>query len=115
MTQQTLTLRVIFDNISNGIDIFFSKLDSFFTKLKNLILDFNLGPLIIITFFLFVLFFGGSELIKRIKKEAKDWSKYHIGQKIVYPIYTFVFIIFYFFILYLYISGFLESIGYDVF
>ena len=115
MTQQTLTLRVIFDNISNGIDIFFSKIDSFFTKLKNLILDFNIEPLIIIIFFLFILYFGGSELIKRIKKEAKDWSKYHIGQKIVYPIYTFIFIIFYFLILYLFIFGFLGSLGYDVF
>ncbi len=66
-------------------------------KVGNAILDFDWSPVILYGFkfvlIIFVFFLAPWAIFKLIIRDINNWKTYHIGQKIMYPIVSFLMII----------------------
>ena len=74
------SLRTIFQTISDTL-----------SKIFNYLLDFNLYPIfmviVVLLISLFIIFFWPWMIIKKFFQDLNSWKKYHIGQKIMHPIW----------------------------
>ena len=85
-TDNYFSLRSIFQNINK-----------IFSEAFNSLIDFNLYPLFILIavfgFTLFILLFWPWIIVKKFIQDLNNWKKYHIGQKIMHPIWHIIMIL----------------------
>lgn len=74
-----LTIR----NIGKGIG-------DFFNNAINFVLDFDLLPVVKFGFGILFIIGGASLILSSIKKDIAKWNTYHVGQKIMHPIWLVV-------------------------
>ena len=89
------SLRSIFQNINQT-----------FSEAFNSLIDFNLYPVFILIFVfglsLFILFFWPWMIFKKFIQDLNNWKKYHIGQKIMHPIWHIIMILTWFFFIWIF-------------
>ena len=76
----------------------FQKISETLTKIFNYIIDFNLSPafdfILIVGLTIFWILFLPWLFIKTLNKDLMSWKKYHIGKKIMYPIWYIIALLF---------------------